>query len=208
MMTLSCWLLLVCLCCLSVQSAQAIAPARTLRFEHLTVETGLAQESTLAIVQDNDGFMWLGTQNGLSRFDGYKVTVYRNVLGDARTLVNNWISALHVDSKGRLWLGTEGGLDRYEPSTRSFVHFAPREATQRGGGSRKVRAILDDGKNGLWLATRDGLQHFNMDTGEFVSWHHQKNVPDSLGEDQLNALALGRDGRLWIVTAAGLPVPR
>ncbi|MDQ2820627.1 MAG: ATP-binding protein [Pseudomonadota bacterium] len=195
------WLLVFCLCC---QGADASAPARTLRFEHLNVDTGLAQESTLAIVQDNDGFMWLGTQNGLSRFDGYKVIVYRNVLGDARTLVNNWISALHVDRKGRLWIGTEGGLDRYEPATRSFTHFASREATVRGGGSRKVRAILHDGKSGLWLATRDGLQHFDMETGAFVSWHHQKNLPDSLGDDQLNALALGRDGRLWIGTASGL----
>jgi signal transduction histidine kinase/ligand-binding sensor domain-containing protein/DNA-binding NarL/FixJ family response regulator len=201
MRLLCAWLVLACLCC---QGASASLPARTLRFEHLSVDAGLAQETVLAIVQDNDGFIWLGTQNGLARFDGYKVTVHRNVLGDGRTLINNWVSVLHVDRKGRLWIGTEGGLDRYEPATRSFTHFASREAAQRGGGGRKIRAILDDGKNGLWLATRDGLQHFDMDTGAFVNWHHQRGVPDSLGDDQVNALALGRDGRLWIGTSGGL----
>jgi signal transduction histidine kinase/ligand-binding sensor domain-containing protein/CheY-like chemotaxis protein/HPt (histidine-containing phosphotransfer) domain-containing protein len=195
------WLLLACLFCLQLASA---APARTLRFEHLSVADGLAQESVLAIVQDNEGFMWLGTQTGLSRFDGYKVTVHRNVVGDARTLVNNWVRVLHLDRQGRLWIGTDGGLDRYEPATRSFTHFAPQEAARRGNGNRHIRAIIDDGRNGLWLATGDGLQHFDMASGEFVSWHHQERAPDSLANDQINALALDEQGRLWIGTASGL----
>jgi len=195
------WLLLACLCC--PQFAHA-APARTLRFEHLSVAEGLAQESVLAIVQDNDGFMWLGSQTGLSRFDGYKVINYRNVVGDARTLVNNWVRVLHLDRKGRLWIGTDGGLDRYEPATQSFTHFAPREAARRGNGNRHLHAIVDDGKNGLWLATGDGLQHFNMDTGVFVSWHHEERAPNSLADDQINALALDEQGRLWIGTSSGL----
>ncbi len=195
------WLLLACLCC---QGFAGAAPARTLRFEHLSVEDGLAQESVLAIVQDTEGFMWLGTQTGLSRFDGYKVKVYRNVVGDARTLVNNWVRVLHMDRKGRLWLGTAGGLDRYEPATQTFTHFTPKEPARRGNGNRDVRAIVDDGRNGLWLATGDGLQHFDMDTGTFVTWHHEERAPDSLANDQVTALALDETGRLWIGTTSGL----
>jgi signal transduction histidine kinase/ligand-binding sensor domain-containing protein/CheY-like chemotaxis protein/HPt (histidine-containing phosphotransfer) domain-containing protein len=195
------WLLLACLFC---HGAAGAAPARTLRFEHLSVEDGLTQESVLAIVQDNEGFMWLGTQTGLSRFDGYKVTPYRNVVGDARTLVNNWVRVLHMDRKGRLWLGTDGGLDRYDPATNSFIHYAPQEAARRGNGNRHVRAIVDDGKNGLWLATGDGLQHFDMDTGRFQVWHHEEKAPDSLVDDQVNALTRDETGRLWIGTTSGL----
>jgi signal transduction histidine kinase/ligand-binding sensor domain-containing protein/CheY-like chemotaxis protein/HPt (histidine-containing phosphotransfer) domain-containing protein len=194
-------LLLVCLFCHMLAGA---APARTLRFEHLSVDDGLAQESVLAIVQDNDGFMWFGSQTGLSRFDGYKVIVYRTVVGDARTLVNNWVRVLHVDRQGRLWIGTDGGLDRYEPSTQSFLHFAPKESTRRGNGNRRIRAIVEDGKDGLWLGTGDGLQHFDMASGTFISWHHQPRVDDSLGSDQVNALALDEHGRLWIGTTGGL----
>jgi signal transduction histidine kinase/ligand-binding sensor domain-containing protein/CheY-like chemotaxis protein/HPt (histidine-containing phosphotransfer) domain-containing protein len=198
------WLRVFLLAFLCWQGAAHAASARTLRFEHLSVADGLAQESVMAIVQDTDGFMWLGSQTGLSRFDGYKVTIHRNVVGDARTLVNNWVNVLHLDRKGRLWIGTDGGLDRYDPVTQSFIHYTPREAARRGNGNRHVRAIVDDGKNGLWLATADGLQHFDMDTGVFVSWHHQERAPDSLADDQINALALDENGRLWIGTTSGL----
>ena len=194
-------LLLAWLCCQSIVSA---APAQTLRFEHLSVADGLAQESVLAIVQDTDGFMWLGSQTGLSRFDGYKVTVHRNVVGDARTLVNNWVRVLHLDRKGRLWIGTDGGLDRYDPASQSFIHYTPKEAARRGNGNRHVRAIVDDGKNGLWLGTGDGLQHFDMDTGVFAAWHHDERAPGSLADDKINALALDETGRLWIGTTTGL----
>jgi signal transduction histidine kinase/ligand-binding sensor domain-containing protein/DNA-binding response OmpR family regulator len=180
------------------------APTPTLRFEHLSVDDGLAQESVLSIVQDPDGFMWFGTQSGLSRYDGYRFTNFRNVVGDPKTLANNWVRVLYVDRKGRLWIGTDGGLDRYEPATGTFSHFLPDEPVKRGNGNRHIRAILDDGKDGLWLATADGLQHFDIASGRFDTWHHVPGVPDSLASDKLTALARGRDGRLWIGTASGL----
>jgi signal transduction histidine kinase/ligand-binding sensor domain-containing protein/CheY-like chemotaxis protein len=180
------------------------APTPTLRFEHLSVDDGLAQESVLSIVQDPDGFMWFGTQSGLSRYDGYRFTIFRNVVGDPKTLANNWVRVLFVDRKGRMWIGTDGGLDRYEPATGSFSHFVPDEPAKRGNGNRHIRAIVDDGKDGLWLATADGLQHFDIASGRFDTWHHVPGVPDSLASDKLTALARGRDGRLWIGTASGL----
>jgi signal transduction histidine kinase/ligand-binding sensor domain-containing protein/CheY-like chemotaxis protein/HPt (histidine-containing phosphotransfer) domain-containing protein len=180
------------------------APAPTLRFEHLSVDDGLAQESVLAIVQDPDGFMWFGTQSGLSRYDGYRFTNFRNVVGDPKTLANNWVRVLHVDPKGRLWIGTDGGLDRYEPVSGTFRHFLPDEPAKRGNGNRHIRAILDDGRDGLWIATADGLQHFDIASGRFDTWHHVPGVPGSLASDKLTALARGRDGHLWIGTAAGL----
>jgi len=183
--------------------AQA-APTPTLRFEHLSVDDGLAQESVLSIVQDPDGFMWFGTQSGLSRYDGYRFTNFRNVVGDPKTLANNWVRVLYVDRKGRLWIGTDGGLDRYEPATGAFTHFLPDEPAKRGNGNRHIRALLDDGNDGLWLATADGLQHFDIASGRFDTWHHVPGVPDSLASDKLTALARGRDGHLWIGTAAGL----
>jgi signal transduction histidine kinase/ligand-binding sensor domain-containing protein/CheY-like chemotaxis protein len=180
------------------------APAPTLRFEQLSVEDGLAQESVLAIAQDRDGFMWFGTQTGVSRFDGYRFTNYRNLVGDARTLGNNWVRVLLVDRKGRLWLGTDGGLDRYEPSTQSFVHYLSGASTRRGNGDRHIHAIVEDGKEGLWLATSDGLHHVDIGSGKFESWYHQPNDERSLGDDQVNALAVDGAGVLWVGTATGL----
>jgi signal transduction histidine kinase/ligand-binding sensor domain-containing protein/CheY-like chemotaxis protein/HPt (histidine-containing phosphotransfer) domain-containing protein len=199
------WHLLLALAVLlAVLPTAWAAPPASLRFERLSVDDGLAQESVLSVVQDPDGFMWFGTQSGLSRYDGYRFTTYRNVVNDRRTLANNYVRVLYVDRKGRLWIGTEGGLDRYEPVSGTFTHFAPDEPAKRGNGNRHIRAIVDDGKDGLWLGTADGLQHFDIDTGRFTVWHHVPGVQESLASDKITALALGRDGRLWVGTSAGL----
>ncbi|MES2149224.1 MAG: two-component regulator propeller domain-containing protein [Pseudomonadota bacterium] len=180
------------------------APARTLRFEHLSVDQGLAQESALAIVQDQEGFIWIGSQAGLSRYDGYRVTTYRNAANDAASLANNWVRVLHLDRKGRLWVGTDSGLERYEPATNGFTHFAPQEPAKRGNGNRHIRAIADDGANGLWVGTGDGLQHLDLASGRFGLWHHDPDDRASLADDQVNALARDAGGRLWVGTSSGL----
>jgi signal transduction histidine kinase/ligand-binding sensor domain-containing protein/DNA-binding NarL/FixJ family response regulator/HPt (histidine-containing phosphotransfer) domain-containing protein len=180
------------------------APPRTLRFDQLNVEDGLAQESVLAIAQDKQGFMWFGSQAGLSRYDGYRVTVYRNIVSDRRSLAENWVGVLHIDPKGRMWVGTDGGLDLFNPVTQNFTHFLPREPEKRGSGNTHIRAIIDDGQDDLWVGTADGLQHFDPDTGKFTIWHMEKGKPDSLSHDHVNGLVRDRDGRLWVATQAGL----
>ena len=180
------------------------APPRTLRFEQLDVDDGLAQESVLSIVQDRQGFMWFGSQAGLSRFDGYKVTVYRNIVGDQRSLAENWVGVLHLDRRGRMWVGTDGGLDLFDPKSQAFSHYLPEEPEKRGSGNRHIKAIIDDGRDGLWLGTADGLQHFDPATGKFVIYHHERGDAGSLGHDQVNGLARDRQGRLWVATSAGV----
>jgi ligand-binding sensor domain-containing protein len=185
-------------------AAWAGAPPRTLRFEQLSVEHGLAQESVLAIAQDRQGFIWLGTQAGLTRFDGYRTVTYKSAVSDPRSLGDNWVRVLHVDRSGQLWVGTDGGLDRYDSASKTFTHFLPHESAQRGNGNRHVRAIADDGLGGLWMATADGLHHFDQASKRFTSWHHDPADAGSLANDQVNALARDGAGRLWVGTATGL----
>jgi signal transduction histidine kinase/ligand-binding sensor domain-containing protein/DNA-binding response OmpR family regulator len=180
------------------------APPRSLRFEQLSVDDGLAQESVLAVVQDRDGFMWFGSQTGLSRFDGYRVINYRNDVSDPASLVNNWVRVLHVDRDGQIWIGTDGGLDRFDTETGRFIHYQPGEAVKRGNGNRHIHALLEDGKDGLWVATADGLQHFDKSSGRFATWHKVAGQADSLAADDISSLAMDGGGRLWIGTSAGL----
>ena len=185
-------------------AAMATGPRPTLRFEHLSVAEGMAQESVLSVVQDRDGFMWFGTQNGLSRFDGYRVINYRAVPGKPRALSNNWVRVLHLDRHGRLWLGTDGGLNLFDPITQSFTLFTPEETARRGNGNRHINAIVGDGDDGLWIGTNDGLQHFDTVLRRFTTWHHARGDERSLSDDNVNALAMDANGRLWIGTGGGL----
>lgn len=184
--------------------ALAAPPRQTLRFEHLSVAEGLAQETVLAVLQDRDGFMWFGTQNGLSRFDGYRFINYRSVPGKPRSLSNSWVRVLHLDRHGRLWLGTDGGLNLYDPVTQSFTLFVPEETARRGNGNRHINAIVGDGRDGLWIGTNDGLQYFDTALRRFTTWHHEHGNDGSLSDDNVNALALDGAGRLWIGTGGGL----
>ena len=196
-------LLLLCAALLCAGTAHA-GPEPTLRFDHLSVQDGLPQESVLSIAQDREGFMWFGTQSGVSRFDGYRFTSYRNETGKPNSLANNWVRVLHIDRHGQLWLATDGGLNRFDPVTRSFTLYLPDQPARRGNGNRHIKALISDGGDGLWLGTGDGLQHFDMVSKRFTSWHSEPGAPGSLSDDGVNALALDASGRLWIGTAAGL----
>jgi signal transduction histidine kinase/ligand-binding sensor domain-containing protein/CheY-like chemotaxis protein/HPt (histidine-containing phosphotransfer) domain-containing protein len=184
-------------------SATSMAPG-TLRFDQFNVEQGLPQESVLAIVQDAQGFMWFGSQAGLTRYDGYRTTVYKSAVGTTGSLADNWVRVLHLGHDGALWAGTDGGLDRFDPASQTFRHFAPQEPAKRGNGNRHIRAVIGDGGSGLWIGTADGLQHLDPATGRFTIWHHDDNDPASLGHDSINALARDAAGRLWVGTASGL----
>lgn len=192
------------LCLLLLCGLASAAPPRSLRFEQLSVQDGLPQESVLAIAQDRQGFIWFGTQGGLARYDGYRTVIYQHALNDPHSLSQNWVRVLHVDPAGRLWVGTDNGLDLFDPLTQRFRHFRPQEPEQRGNGNRHVRAIVDDGAGGLWLGTADGLQRFDPATGHFTIYHHAPDDPRSLAHDQVNALARDAAGRLWIGTPAGV----
>jgi ligand-binding sensor domain-containing protein/signal transduction histidine kinase len=194
---IACWLAILC-------TSSLAEPLRTLRFEQVSVEQGLAQETTTAILQDRQGYMWFGSQGGLSRYDGYQVTVYRNLPGDARSLADNWVLALHCDERNRLWIGTRGGLQRYDAERRSFTRFVPDGPLATGRGKHQIRAIAGDGHGKLWLATSDGLQLFDPDSGRFSALRHDASDAGSLDNDTVTALARDAHGSLWVGTEAGV----
>ncbi|ELX12458.1 sensor histidin kinase [Janthinobacterium sp. HH01] len=189
-----CGLLLLAL--LSIARAAPLS----LRFEHLGVEQGLTQESVTAVLQDRHGYMWLGTQAGLSRYDGYRMTVFKNDPANARSLLDNYVHALYEDGNGNIWIGSKGGLDRYDPATLSFVHQLSRV------GNLTVFSIVGDGQQGLWLSTSDGLQHLDIATGQVKTLRHAAADADSINDDRVSALARDKSGNLWVGTASGLEV--
>ena len=173
-------------------------PQRTLNFEYLDVKDGLVQETVTAIVQDRQGFMWFGSQHGLSRFDGYRFTDYQAVADDTRSLADNWVQALYVDERNRLWVGTRAGLQRFDQASGGFTRFVPAGAEHAASAKRTAQAIIGDGAGGLWIATNDGLQHFDPASGRFAIFRHDPEDPASLADNRINTLALDSGGNLWL----------
>ncbi|MGD8814794.1 MAG: two-component regulator propeller domain-containing protein, partial [Anaerolineales bacterium] len=99
-------------------------PPPSVRFEHLTVDDGLAHSEVTSIAQDSLGYMWFGTLNGLNKYDGFSFQTYRRNPQDDNSLRDNFIESIYLDSAGVLWIGTQDGwLERYERSIDGFTHF-------------------------------------------------------------------------------------
>ena len=103
--------------------ASLITDAADFKFRHLNTSYGLPNQQVESIVQDNDGYIWIGTRNGLAKYDGYNVETYYHVEGQTNSLVHNFVHGLFVDSKRRLWISTENGVSLYQPETNDFRNY-------------------------------------------------------------------------------------
>lgn len=183
--------------------AQA-APSRNIRFEQIGVAQGLPQESITSILQDRQGFMWFGTQAGLARYDGYRMTIYKSEQLDPASLIDNFILSSYEDSNGGLWFGTKGGLNFYNTQTQKFTRYVPEQATPGASSNRSISTIIEDGQRGLWLGTEDGLKHFEFASRQFTNYRHDPADANSLRDNHVNIIEKDQHGNLWIGTTNGL----
>jgi ligand-binding sensor domain-containing protein/serine phosphatase RsbU (regulator of sigma subunit) len=165
--------------------------------DRLTITEGLPNSNVRAIVQDRSGFIWFGTQDGLARFDGTRMRVYRPIDGDPTSLSSGLITALTLDASGKIWVGTaEHGANLYDPSTDQFTRFL----TGAGKGalsSEGITAIVKDGKDQIWFAmSGGGLNRFEPATGTFTEY---TTAPLDAA---ITALTVDKAGLLWLGTAA------
>ncbi len=195
-------LLVVVVACLSLSSNAHAGPDRwdqlaTPLFEHLGLDQGLPHPVGMALAQDGDGYIWIGTQSGLARWDGYRVRSYHYNAADPASLPGDFIQALHVDVAGRLWVGTAAaGLALYDKSSDQFVR--PTDELTRG----LVSAIASDGKGNLWIGTPNGLKYYDPVNKSIRRYSHE-DTP-GLPDNQIRALLVDRAGTLWIGSATGL----
>ena len=141
---------------------------KEVHFKHLTLEEGLSQSSIFGIEQDTVGFIWLATQDGLNRYDGYGFKVFRNQPDDTNSLAANDIRYLEYDNKGRLWIGTNGGgLDMMETVSEKFTHAFTDVITKTNTESGYITAISIANDGLLWVGTHNGLVRYNPDNGQW-----------------------------------------
>ena len=165
------------------------------------------------MVRDGNGLIWIGTFDGLQRYDGYGSRIYRNIPNEPHSIPSNNISSLLVDRKKRLWIGTyESGISLYDALRDRFVNFPPRMNDSAWvPGARTVNAIIEDRKGDLWLGTSSGVVRVRMPADarsldpdslergiRFEAYHlgSPRNVAPDLCERE--------DGRIVIASDSGL----
>jgi ligand-binding sensor domain-containing protein/signal transduction histidine kinase len=176
----------------------ALRQERPLTFQRFNTEQGLAQNWVYAVVQDRQGFMWVGTEDGLNRYDGYSFKTYKSRPFDSTSLSQNTVLALLCDSRGFLWVGTfGGGVSRYDPETDSFTQFRSEPEDPSTLDDNHVNSLFLDRRGNVWVTTSTGLNRYDPSTGRFTRFRHPVvTVLFSLAEDE--------QGNLWIGSNNGL----
>jgi diguanylate cyclase (GGDEF)-like protein len=168
-------------------------------------ESGLSQGSIMSIAQDAQGFLWVGTEDGLDRFDGYDWRHYIHAHQDPGSLPNNWISSLALDRRGRLWIGTDGGGLAWRDTQRGTFNVAPPGSADPDDGAGKIQAVLPTRDGRLIVGTRGaGLRLFDVADRPILSFRHDPLKPESLSDDTVFSLSEDSSGQIWVGTATGL----
>ena len=194
-------------CLLIVEEVSAQQP--NIQFTHLSLEQGLSQSSVCAIVQDHQGFLWFGTQDGLDRYDGYDFKVFRHNPHDSTSISYNFALRLFVDSKGNIWVGTSGGgLNCYNPGTNRFRRFIHDDTDPGSLSDNTVYRIYEDPRGAIWVATANGLDELDQQHGTFEHYFSNPHDVRTLNSNLVSSIFKDSKGRLWVGTSKGVALYR
>ncbi|HEX7061361.1 MAG TPA: two-component regulator propeller domain-containing protein [Woeseiaceae bacterium] len=187
-------------------SVAAAADAPPLFLEHLTIEDGLPQATVMTTLQDSQGFVWLGTENGLVRYDGRELYRYAHSRTESGSLPGNYVWQVVEDEQGSLWIALDGdGVAEWDRRTDRFTSYRHLENDPDSVASNRVRTVLLDGRGRVWIGTYDaGVDVLDPRSGHIEHFRHDPENPDSLASDRVSNLALDRAGNVWIGTDGGL----
>jgi diguanylate cyclase (GGDEF)-like protein len=175
-------------------------------FEHLTTTDGLPQSTVYVTLQDSQGFVWFGTEDGLVRYDGHRLFRYGYRRDASDGLPGNFIQAIVEDAHRDLWIAVaDGGLARWNRATDRFTVYRHDPAKVGSLASDIVVTLLVDDSGRVWVGTRDsGIDILNPLTGEIEHLQHDPLRADSLTDNRIKTLTRTPSGAIWVGTDAGL----
>ncbi|MCK8524394.1 ATP-binding protein [Aquimarina sp. D1M17] len=172
-------------------------------FIHLSVSEGLSQSTVLAVEQDRLGQIWIGTRDGLNKYNGEEITVYRTSPNDSTTLSNNDILSILEDSEGNIWVGTYNGLNRFSPKEQKFTRYF--YSTEKNTNQHfSTRTIKEIDSNHLWMGTSSGLFIYQKDKAKFIEITDTSGNESQISNSTILEIFQDKNDSVWIGTSNGL----
>ena len=185
-------------------SLLGFAQNQQLKFQRIGTRDGLSDPNVLCMMQDSRGFMWVGTRNGLNRYDGHQFRTYFHDAADSGSLSNSYIQDLIEDSKGNIWIATSGGgLNRFDRRTNRFQQYMNRPDHPNSLSGNSVIKILEDQSGRLWLATNEGVNVFDPKTNRFTRFVHDANKASSISDNYTTTIFKDSRNDIWVGTQNG-----
>jgi len=178
------------------------AQNNSVSFKHITAKNGLSQNGVMAIYKDSKGYIWIGTRDGLNRYDGYSFKIFRHDDLNDNSISNNFVNVITEDDQGVIWIGTNNGLNAYNRTTGQFTVYKNRSADNTTISDNKILSMLRTSE-GLWIGTENGLNLRSNTSNSFEQFHNTIHNENSLSDNQIWALFEDSNRNLWIGTANG-----
>lgn len=192
-MTAVLWLLIILSGWLSLPSntlaSNLTTEASELLFKNYTFDINTTHPAILSLYQDKLGFLWIGTFEGLKRFDGHHFKTYQHIPGDQHTLKDNSINEIIEDEAGRMWVGTNKGHNLYQPTTDRFKPFERNPPEFLSTKNANIHQILTDSHSLIWVITKQGLFQFNPQNQRMTRY-----------QPKASAMFEDRQKNLWVGT--------
>jgi ligand-binding sensor domain-containing protein/serine phosphatase RsbU (regulator of sigma subunit) len=188
----------------AIQGWSIVANGHKVRVDLFNVDRGLPQTAIMCLFQDSQGFIWLGTQDGLCRYDGYGFATYRNNPLDTGSIQNNYIYSIAEDRKGRLWIGTGGGLSMIDRKTYRFRNFRSIPGDPNSLSGDRIYFVYEDRQGSIWAKTHQSLDRIDPGSFEVTRFTHYNDL--FTASTDLSDFSLYEDSRsqLWVGTKDGL----
>lgn len=194
----------LCFLLILLLTRAALAQQLPFQFDHVTVKDGLSQSQAYCFFQDSYGYLWIGTQDGLNRYNGSSFKVYKNDPFDSTTITHNWIWSITEDRHGDLWLGTFQGLCKYIRSQDQFVQYHHKLNDTTSISGNRTNFVLRDNKDRIWVSVwGSGLNLYDEATNTFKQFLPSATDKTKLGDPAIRVLRCDKTGTIWIGTWAG-----
>ncbi|MBN2523143.1 MAG: response regulator [Bacteroidales bacterium] len=168
-----------------------------LRFTYINTDNGLSNNIINAIIQDPQGYMWIGTMGGLNRFDGCNNKIFEKILEDSTSLADNMVYSINIDYKGSIWVGTQLGLCLYNSDRENFKTYLLDEERYSLNTANRVTGIEEDSENNLYVAAEIGFLYlYDRNADTFIN--------ESYNFRSIKDFVIDEDDNFWLGGIFGL----
>ncbi|MGG7177650.1 ligand-binding sensor domain-containing protein [Clostridium paraputrificum] len=183
-----------------INNEKIIKAYTDIKFRNISSRDGLSQTTVETIIQDRKGYIWIGTNDGLNRYNGYNYKVYRKEKDSDKSLINNYIIALQEDKNGNVWVGTSDGISLISSEGKIIKNY---NSEEDGGNlsSSSICEILVTEENKIYVATSDGINVYNENLDKFERIFGGK---DDLTDQLIYSITFDENNNLWVGTESGL----
>ncbi|MGL5381301.1 ligand-binding sensor domain-containing protein [Clostridium sp.] len=176
---------------------------KNINFKKITIEDGLSQASIEYLFQDSRGYMWIGTSDGLNRYNGHEIEIYRYSEDRENSITSNYIAAINEDKYGNIWVGTANGLNKISTKTNEIIGYIPKK-NGCNLSHHNITQIFIDSKGDIYIGTENGLNVYNKENDNFERILYSEDEKETLTSQFVYSIEEDINGNLWVGTDNGL----